>query len=93
MDHSIDVGFIKNYFIAKNYQGQEYLDKLESELTEICQTTTLEFDGYTCSNYKIMESKMIKITGHDAYQIMASSTETYDDQNIFDVLVSQLIFL
>ena len=85
-NHSINIGFVKNYFIAENYEGQEYLDRLETELTEVCQTTTMEFDGYTCSDNKIIESKMITIAGHNAYQVTESWTETYGDQSTFKAI-------
>ena len=79
----IDILFIKNDFLPKNYDGQKYLDRLEIELEEICQIRTLEWDGYLCSDYNVIDSKIIQIEGYDAYQVNASWIETFDDNTSF----------
>ena len=84
--HAIEIGFIKNDVIARNYDGQEYLDRFGMTLAEYCQTITLDYDGFTCSDHKIIESKMIKIGGIDAYYITESWVETYSDQSTFDAI-------
>ena len=85
-NHVIEVGFIKNDVIAINYEGQEYLDRFGMTLAEYCQTATLDYDEFTCSDYQIIESKMIKIDGIDAYHITESWIETYSDQSTFEVI-------
>ena len=89
-NHSIEVGFIKNDFIVKNYDGQDHLDRLETELEEICITSTIELYGATCSDHKIIESKVITIDGHNGYQVTESWTETYADKSTFDAISTSI---
>ena len=62
------------------------MNTIERELTESCETATVELNGFRCTNHKIIESKIIQIDGYDAYQVTGSRTETYQDQSTSEII-------
>ena len=78
-----EVKFIENDSTAKSYRGSQYLDELTDIIREDCKLTTLEIDGFTCSNHSIVDSKIIEINGQTAYQVTDSSISTYPNGDYY----------
>jgi len=82
---SIEVTFIKNDDIARNNQGQQYLERVESRLTEFCETAVMEIDEYECSNFIVTDSEITEHKGLPAYKFTQTWTERYPDGSVFDL--------
>ena len=76
---SIEVTLVKNDNIARNNQGQQYLDRVESRLAENCETAVFEYDEYQCSNFLIIDSEIIEHKELSAYKFTQTWTEHYID--------------
>jgi len=76
---SIEVTWIKNDNIARNNQGQQYLDRVESRLAENCETAVFEEDEFQCSNFLVINSEIIEHKGLSAYKFTQTWTEYYID--------------
>ena len=82
----LNVNFFKNDIGVENYKGQQYLDYLANQLSDLCESTTMEFFGYGCSNFDVTDKKITEINGKTAYQLTYSTTEVYPDQSSFNVI-------
>jgi len=82
---SIEVTFIKNDNIARNNQGQQYLERVESRLTEFCETAVMEIDEYECSNFIVTDSEITEHKGLPAYKFTHTWTERYPDGSSIDL--------
>ena len=78
--NSIEISIIKDYFLNKSQNDQEYLDGFKADLKEYCETATIEYSEHTCSDYKITSSKVTTMDGHKAYQVEESWTVNYEGQ-------------
>ena len=76
---SIEVTFIKNDNIARNNQGQKYVDRIDIRLTEFCEIVVMEIDEYECSNFIVTDSKITEHKGLPAYSLTQTWTESYPD--------------
>jgi hypothetical protein len=81
---SIEVTFTKNDNIARNNQGQKYLDRVESRLAENCEITVMEIDEYECSNFVMVDSDFFEHKGLPAYKFTHTWTDRYSDGSVFD---------
>lgn len=85
-NHFISVTLTREDFFAINYNDQSYLKEIENTLTDACNFSELEIEGYICSKHSIIDSKIIEIDGHQAYQIKELWTETYPDNSTTDMI-------
>lgn len=76
---SIEVSLTKNSNIARNNQGHNYLERVESRLAEFCETAVMEIEGYECSNFTVTDTKITEHKGLPAYQFIQTWTESYPD--------------
>jgi len=78
-NHFVSVTMIRNDTTAINYENQEFLDKLSSDLKLACNELSFDFGGILCKNHSVEAKKIIEIDGKKAYQIKESWTEFYQD--------------
>lgn len=78
-NHFVSVTMIRNDTTAINYEGQEFLDKLGSDMENSCKILSFEFGGYLCKNHSVESKNTVEIDGKKAYQIKESWTEFYQD--------------
>lgn len=83
--HSIEITFIKNDNIARNNQGQQYLDRVEARIAENCEIAVFEIEGYQCSYFKVTNSEITEHNGLPAYKFTQTWTERYPDGSVFDL--------
>ncbi len=83
--HSIEITYAKNDNIARNNQGQQYLDRVEVRLTENCEVALFEINGYQCSYFKATNSEITEHNGLPAYKFTQTWTESYPDGSVLDV--------
>lgn len=82
-DSYFEVKYIENDKAARENSGTNYLNALIEILREDCKITSFDYEGFTCSNHSIVDSKIVKIDGKQAYQVTESWIETYPDQTTF----------
>jgi len=82
---SIEVTFLKNDNIARNNEGQKYLDRVEIRLTEFCETAVMEIDEYECSNFVVIDSEITEHKGLPSYKFTQTWTERYSDGTSIDL--------
>ena len=80
-----EVKYIENDKTARENKGTRYLDAFVQLLRDDCKISSFEYEGYTCSNHSIIDSKIVKIDGRQAYQVIEAWTETYPDQTSFRI--------
>ncbi len=78
-DHFVSVTVIRNDSIAMNYQNQEFLDKVSSDLAQACGELSFELGGFLCKNHSTEASRIFEVDGKKAYQITESWIEHYHD--------------
>ena len=85
----LDIFFLNNHVSAMNYEGKEYLTELEKELKEFCESDPFAEFGEHCSDYSIIDSKIIEIDGKRAYQVIDDATITLPDNfNFRDIAIT-----
>ena len=77
--HFVDIKFYENDSNTKKTPGQPYLENFVKVMREDCPKYTVEVDGYTCSNYVTVSSKILQVDGKQAYQVVEGWTETWPD--------------
>lgn len=78
-DHFVSVTLIKEDVTAINFEGDEFLDQVSTELTQACISSSFNFEGFECTEHKVLEKKLVDINGLPAYQIKESWIEIYSD--------------
>jgi len=79
-----EVKYIENDKLASENQGSNYLGALVDILKEDCIVSSFDYEGFTCTNHSIINSKIIQIDGRQAYQTVETFTETYPDQTYYE---------
>ncbi len=74
-----EVKYVVNEATAKSYSGSQYINQVKNILREDCKIASFDYEGFTCSNHSITDSKIIEINGETAYQFTESSISTYPD--------------
>ena len=82
----IEIQVIKNDVIALNNDGQSYLDKVVTRLTEYCEIRNFKIDGYECSNHSIIDTRIFEIQGKPAYRITELYTYTNPEGEIYEMI-------
>jgi len=82
--YSITVSYIINDNIARHNQGQQYLDRLETRMTENCEVATIDYLGYMCLSHSIEDSKLLEIDGKQAYQVTERWTQATPDGSVYE---------
>lgn len=78
-----EIKYIENDKTARENKGTRYLDAFVQLLRDDCKLASLEYDDFTCSNHSIVDSKIVKIDGRQAYQVIEAWTETDSLQTSF----------
>ncbi len=78
-NHFISVSMTDNDYFVVNFLDLDYLDQIKNTLEEACTIATLDVEGYVCSNYSLIDAKILELNGNKAYQIKESWIETYHD--------------
>ena len=82
---SIEVTLLKNDIIARNYQGQQYIDQVTNVMEENCYNADFTYDSYACSNFEVTLAKKFKHNGYDAYRFKQTYTEHYIDKTSLEL--------
>ena len=79
--------------ILLHLTDQQFLDSFIVESERSCIVGTHAIDGYTCSNFRLENSKILNINGKKAFQVQYSVTMNYSDgpNDDFTWLVTQII--
>jgi len=76
----IDVNFAPNASIPPNSHDGDILDIAMNSMQRQCDSSTVELNGYTCSNFVELGQKTIAVNGQKSYQIKYSWTESYPEE-------------
>ena len=78
-EHFVSVTLYKNHPITENFQQDEFFKNLENDLNQSCKFASFDFEGYQCTDHKILNVTVIEINNMTAYQTADIWTENYPD--------------
>lgn len=82
----LNVFLYENTLEEANLSDKQYFDFLINDIETTCESATIKESGYLCSNFKLMDSKLIEVDGKNAYQARYSWTETDPNGQLWRII-------